>query len=98
MNKENEIIMEAIKFFKYGNRYGGFRERMPYLKALRTENGATYNGFIFKKDLWCWIVWKPTDIGKNPEYKGEPLCKVIPDTVPVENIPDVLDVQPWTYI
>ena len=91
--KENMLITEAISFFKYGR----FRERQPYLKELR-DGKVEYNGFTFQKDLWCWLVWKETDICTQPQFKGEHLLKVIPDTVPVENIHDVLDAQPWMYI
>ncbi len=93
MNDENYKIQEAIKFFKYGK----FSEKKKYISELYS-NGTSFNGFTFVKDSWCWIIWKPTDIAKNPEYKGEPLCKVIPDTVPITNIFKVLDAQPWTYI
>lgn len=93
MGNENVLVMEAIKFFKYGK----FHEREPYLKALLTE-GAEYNGFTFNKEGWAWLVWKDTNIDTQPQFKGEPLVKVIPDTVPIENIPAVLDAQPWTYV
>ena len=92
--KENKAIMEAIKFFTKGK----FGERKPYLKEAYSNKGALYNGFRFNKEVWCWVVWKVTDIDSAPQYKGESLCKVIPDNVPVENIPVILDAQPWTYI
>ena len=92
--KENVTIMKAIEFFTKGK----FSERKPFLKEAYSNKGALYNGFRFNKEVWCWIVWKPTNIDSAPQYKGESLCKVIPDTVPIENIPDVLEAQPWTYI
>ena len=91
--KENEKIQEAIKFFKHAP----FRERKPYLLQLR-EKGAEYNGFVFQEDAWCWFVWKPTDPDTQPQFKGESLVKVIPRTVPIDKIPDILDAQPWMYI
>ncbi len=91
--KENMEITEAIKFFKQGK----FGERKPYIEKLFKGNTVEYNGYTFQKELWCWVVWKKTDIGKEPQFKGEPLYKVIPETVPIKNIPAVLDEQPWTY-
>lgn len=90
--EENEKITEAIEFFTEGK----FRERKPYLEELIKNGSVSYNGFTFEKDLWCWKVWKPTDVGDK--FKGEPIVKVIPDTIPLKNIPLVLDAQPWTYI
>lgn len=93
-HEENMMIADAIKFFKYGK----FSDRKAYIKELRTGKGASYNGFTFKESTWCWIVWKPTDIGKEAQYKGEPLCKVIPINVFIDKIPVILDAQPWTYV
>lgn len=58
------------------------------------------DGFEFEHDVWCWIVWKPTDISRNPEYKGEPLAKVVPNIAPLtrEQIEIILDAQPWCYV
>ena len=91
--KENVSIVEAIRFFKYGC----FSERKQYMAALRS-GGATYNGYTFFKELYCWVIWKPTDLATQPQFKGDPLYKVIPDNVPIENIPAILDAQPWTYV
>lgn len=91
--KENREITDAIQFFKHGK----FSERKIYLKGL-LNGGVQYGNYVFQKDSWCWLVWKSTNLADNPEFKGEPLVKVIPDTVPVASIPAVLDAQPWTYI
>lgn len=57
------------------------------------------NGYEFKRDIWCIFVWKPTDISKEPEYKGEPLLKIVPRTIRTyEGIRDVLKLQGWSYI
>lgn len=93
MKLENKKIADAIKLFTHGK----YREKKPYLADLRTTEGAYYNGFTFNKEVYCWVVWKATDIETEPEYKGEPLYKVIPDNVPIDKIPAVLDAQPWTY-
>lgn len=93
-HEENMMIVDAIKFFKYGIYF----DKIEYIKALKTDKGVSYNGFTFNEDTWCWIIWKPTDIEKEPQYKGEPLCKIIPINVLIDKIPAVLDAQPWTYI
>lgn len=93
MNKqeENLLIEDAIDFFTLGK----FSEVRPFLEKLITNEGVSYNGFTFNRDAWCWIVWKPTDINRDPQYKGDPLYKVIPRNA--SDISKVLDAQPWTY-
>ena len=94
MQTENNHIIQAIKFLEKAP----YSERKPYLEDYIRGNGAEINGFTILREIWCWIIWKPTDIGKNPEYKGEPLCKVVPRFTPFDKIDEVLDSQPWTYI
>ena len=89
---ENKTIIDTLMFLEYGK----FSERKKYLKDFHND-GVSLNGFVFQADVWCWIVWKPTDIGKNPEYKGESLFKVIPNTINEDKIGVVLDSQHWTY-
>ena len=93
MQNENEAIKESITFLEKAP----FKERQQYIKDYLT-NGVDINGFTIQKHAWCWIVWKPSDFGKNPEYKGAPLCKVIPRFTELDKIGDVLDTQAWTYI
>ena len=93
MCTENEKIIDSIKFFTRGK----YRERKPYLSSLLKGEVVSYNGFDFQRDTWCWIVWKPTDIGENPQYKGKPLCKVIPRNEFVD-VDAVLNAQQWIYI
>lgn len=91
--KEAEIITNAIDFLANGN----YQERKPYVKNVYGD-GVEINGYRFYINGLCWYVEKPTDIGIDPQYKGEPLVKVIPTTVPVSNISVVLNAQPWMYI
>lgn len=71
-----------------------------YLKERIQTGQCEVDGFKFENDAWCWIVWKPTDISRNPEYKGEPLAKVVPNIAPLtrEQIETILDAQPWSYL
>lgn len=57
---------------------GDYHKLKPYAKDLRSEKGANINGYIVHRDVHCWLIWKPTDIGEHPEWKGEPLLMVIP--------------------
>lgn len=93
MWNENEIIKESIMFLKEAP----YRERKQYIKDYHGR-GVEINGFTIQMDVWCWIIWKPTDFSKNPEYNGEPLCKVVPRFTELDKIGDVLDTQAWTYI
>ena len=85
---------------------GPWEERKKYLKDLRSEDGALINGFRFQQDTWCWLIWKPTSIEKEPQYKGEPLLKVVPrhtinsrrGAAKFENVAKILDLQHWVYL
>ena len=92
--KENKIIMDAIKFLEKAP-YG---KRKHYMKDYLHGNGVEINGYIFQKDVWDWLIWKPTDLGEQPQFKGEPLVKVVPTFIEIENIGKALDLQPWTYL
>ena len=90
---ENAIIKETLIFLEKAP----YKERKLYIKDFNGD-GVEMIGYVFQEKTWCWLIWKPTDIGKNPEYKGESLVKVIPQTIDLDNIEIVLDAQPWTYI
>ena len=92
--EENKIITEVIKFLQYGK----YSERRKYIPDVISDKGALINGYRFQKELWTWIIWKPTDIGEHPEFKGEPLVKVVPLNTDTNKIADVLNAQPWTYL
>lgn len=90
--EENRKILDALKQVSMDYKL----QRLAY-----GEQGVKINGFIFNKaTCWCWVIGKPTDIRTQPEYKGEPLVKVIPFNVRLDEkrINAVLDAQPWTYI
>lgn len=93
MPTENKLIVQAIKFLEKAP----YSERKEYLKDYH-GHGAEINGFSIQKETWCWLIWKRTSLADNPEYKGEPLCKVVPRFVDFDKINTVLDCQPWTYI
>ena len=93
---ENKVIAEAYKFFEGPNR-GSFRDRKPLLSDYM-GNGVEMNGFILQHTPDGVCVWKPTDIGEEPQYKGDPLLKFIPFTVTPGKVIDVLECQQWTYL
>lgn len=101
-SKESMIIAEVIQMLEDGP----WEEQKKYLKDLRSEDGALINGFRFQQDTWCWLVWKPTSIEKDPQWKGEPLYKVVPEgsvygrkgSEKLENIAKILDLQNWMYL
>ena len=93
MSKETQDIASAIQLLERGP----WRERREYEKALAEGKKIFLNGYNFERDCTVWYVWKPTDIDKNPEYKGEPLLKI----VPLHNVRDyeaLLNAQSWLYI
>jgi len=91
--EENKIITEALKFLTFGK----WSERKKYVHDTLSK-GTEINGYTFQQDTWCWLIWKPTDISKNPEFKGESLVKVVPFNIKMSKIADVLNAQPWTYL
>jgi len=91
---ENNLIIQAIKFLEKAP----YHDRKQYMEDYTIGSGVEINDFIIQRETWCWLIWKPTDIGKNPEYKGEPLCKVVPRFTEFDKMNVVLDSQPWTYI
>lgn len=92
MSSENETIVDIIDEIEHCE----LSKRVKYLKECY-KDGLKLDGFIFQRSSMCWIILKPTDIGKQPEYKGEPLVKVVPLSVPIDKLATVLDAQPWVY-
>lgn len=92
---ENQRIIDAIVLLNKGK----YSERKAYLMEIAKNGATTINGFNFISDVWCWVVSKPTDISKQPQYKGESLHKVIPKNITgASEINAVLDSQLWFYI
>lgn len=96
--KETKKIAESLFFLNHGP----YKERRPYMKLIHDSphRSAEYNGYTFQKELWCWVIWKPTDFDKQPQYKGSPLAKVVPSTV-TDNIDAMIQIlknQPWIYV
>ena len=92
-NKENKIIADTIRFLEKGK----YAERKQYLKDYY-HDGVYLNGFIIQREMYCWLIWKPTDFNEDPQYKGEPLLKIVPRIIDMENIEKVLKLQAWHYI
>ena len=91
--KEAEIIKNAI----YTLEHGPYKERMPLLKELHAIGYVVIDGFEFYDKDFCWVIWKPTDESVNPEYKGQPLSKIVPVYMDIDKIPQLLDAQQWIY-
>ena len=95
MSKETEIIAKCIDLLENGS----IKERRPYMDALHEDGKCKMEGFIFQDKLWCWLVWKPTDIEKDPQWKGQELLKIVPKFMrDADKIAQVLDAQYWVYL
>ena len=92
--KENKFIAEKIHFLDAAP----YRERKEYIKELYEKGSVKFDKYTFQQDTYCWIIWKDTDIGEQPQFKGEPICKVVPTFTNFDKIGDVLNAQAWTYI
>ena len=91
--EENEIIVNTIFFLEHGK----YSERKQYMKDYLTD-GVCLNGFIFQKDILSWVIWKPTNIFDNPEYKDDPLVKVISRSTHPDKMKKALEIQGWAYL
>lgn len=91
---ENKKIAKAIRLLEDGQ----WKERKDYLYQMREKGFCSIDGFEFQEEICCWVVWKPTDIEKDPQWKGEPLYKVVPRTYLSERqIINILSNQSWIY-
>ena len=98
MKRENGKIARRLWFLEHAP----YSEKKQYELDLLGE-GAKIEGYIYQKEAFCWLIWKPTDLRKNPEWKGEPLLKEVPDNVvsygrSINDIIKVLEAQPWVYV
>ena len=59
---ENQRIIDAIVLLDKGK----YSERKVHLMEIVKNGATTINGFNFIRDVWCWVVFKPTDISKQP--------------------------------
>ena len=96
MNKDNIEIAETIHLLENGP----YRDKKEYLKKMlhSPSRSVSIGNFEYSQDVWCWIIWKKTDIGTNPEYKGESLCKVVPRGIVKNKIGTILNALAWVYI
>ena len=91
---EIKTIITTLYFLEHG-KYG---ERKQYMMDYY-HDGVFLNGFSFQKDGLAWYIWKPTNIFDNPEFKGEPLVKIIPCHIRSKNMQAiVLAAQSWLYL
>lgn len=98
LKRENGKIARMLYFLEHAP----YSETKQYQKDI-LGNGAKIDGYIYQRSCYCWLIWKPTDLRKNPEWKGEPLLKEVPDNVvsygkDVDSIVKVLEAQPWVYV
>ena len=78
--------------------YDAVKEYGATISDLR-EDGIKVGGVTIQKTLWAYLIWKPTDLGEQPQYKGEPVLKIVPVFIDDEDrIATILDAQMWTYI
>ena len=76
-----------------------WKEVKPYIDELHKNGQVNIDGFIFEEDDYCWLIWKPTDFGEHPEWKGEPLLKIVPKLLDSEEeILKVLEISSWQYL
>lgn len=91
---ENKKIAKAIRLLEHGQ----WRERKEYLHQMREKGSCSIDGFEFREEVYCWVIWKPTDSEKEPQWKGESLFKVVPSTDLTEKqIINILGNQSWIY-
>lgn len=101
--KEESNIAKDVCYIEHLS----FKERKEKELLFRREGNEfysidilEYNGYEYQYEEYCLVVWKPTDINVQPEFKGHPLYKVIPcpSLLSEEQIEAILENQPWVYI
>lgn len=99
---KRKLIAESIQIADdiYFLEQGSYHERKEkgYLKCLHGEE-VTLHGFGYVRENGMWWVTHPTDMAKNPEYKGEPLVKVVPSMhYDADTIATILCAEHWSYM
>ena len=92
--KEKNEIADTLYMLEHGS----YRERKPYLDALRKGKVVTIGNYGYSEDTWCWLVWKETELDSGT--KGEPVVKVIPKAhnLPKVSIRIMLTLESWQYL
>lgn len=91
---ENKKIAKAIRLLENGQ----WREIKEYFYQMEEKGFCSIDGFEFQEEIFCWVVWKPTDIENDPQWEGESLYKVVPKThLSERQIINILGNQLWIY-
>ena len=91
--KEKNEIADTLYMLEHGS----YRERKPYLNALRKGETVTIGNYDYSEDTWCWLIWKETELDSGT--KGEPVVKVIPKcSLPKRSIRIMLTLESWQYL
>ncbi len=103
--EESRKIAKIINYLekgRYDKEFETEKKWIDHYKESLTKEGTKIGGFSFVRDTWCWIILKPTDIAIEPQFKGEPLVKVVPfiDHLvdDVESLVKILQEVAWCYI
>ena len=100
MKYESKHIARAIGMMENGP-YGSTTNYRKFKSDL-IKNGYFVIDKIYKieEQNYCWLIWKQTDISENPQWKGEPLLKIVPKMTlhTEEKIRQCIDLQGWTYL
>lgn len=91
--KDKYTLAKLLIDFKHKK----FKERKPYHYG---EEMALSDMYSIHKELYGCTIWKTTNIGENPEFKGEPLCTYIPfwENYDFNGLVKLLDNLYWHYI
>ena len=99
-NSESQKIAEIIDYLE--NRRKPYEEWNRHAREALSREGAKIDGFIFVKDfVGSWTILKPTNICEEPQFKGEPLTKIVPEQKKkkngIESMVKILDEEVWMY-
>lgn len=76
-----------------------WKEVKPLLDELHKNGKVRIDEFEICQETYCWTIWKDTDLGEHPEYKGEPLLKIVPKFLQTkEEILKFIEMSSWHYL
>lgn len=76
-----------------------WKEVKPMLDELHKEGVLQLDGYKFQRETYCWLIWKETDFGEHPEWKGEDLLKIVPVFLETkEKVQQFIEMSDWLYL